>query len=197
MHAEEPHQISKEEINQLPLFSYNSKTIQVTSPAGLASALERLRQEHILGFDTETRPSFRKGSTHNPALIQMACSDVVYLFLLRQVPFGQELAEILNNPDILKVGVAIKDDMRFLAKLYPFKADGATDLSVLAHKNGMRVYGLRPMAAELLHVRISKSARCSNWENIPLTTQQISYAATDAWISREIYMHMLAKGFNL
>jgi ribonuclease D len=197
MQAEDIHPLSKQDINALPLFSYKSKIIQVVSPQALAQAMERLCREKILGFDTETRPSFRKGATHSPALIQLACSDVVYLFLLRRVPLGPELAYILANPGILKVGVAIQDDLRCLTSLYTFEAAGTVDLSKLARQNGLQAYGLRSLAAELLHLRISKSARCSNWENSPLTAQQINYASTDAWISREIYMYMLAHGFNL
>jgi ribonuclease D len=197
MQAEYTPPLSKEDINALPLFSYKSKIIQVVSQQSLAQAIERLGREKILGFDTETRPSFRKGTTHSPALIQLACSDVVYLFLLRQVPLGPELANILANPGILKVGVAILDDLRCLTGLYAFEAAGAVDLSKLARQNGLQAYGLRSLAAGLLHLRISKGARCSNWENTPLTPQQIKYASTDAWISREIYMYMLTHGFNL
>jgi ribonuclease D len=197
MQAEDTPALSKEEINRLPLFSYSGNIVQVADRETFDLALERLRRESILGFDTETRPSFRKGSTHSPALIQLACGDAVYLFFLRQLQFGPELAGILADPGIIKAGVAIQDDMRCLAALYSFEVAGAIDLSILARKNGLRVYGLRPMAAELLRLRVSKSARCSNWEKQPLTPRQISYASTDAWISREIYLHMLARGFNL
>jgi ribonuclease D len=197
MHTEDTRPLSKEEINALPLFSYKSKTIQVAGGEEFGPAIERLRRESVLGFDTETRPSFRKGTTHSPALIQLACSDVVYLFLLRRLSLGPELADILASADILKVGVAIQDDMRALIALYPFAPAGIIDLSALARMNGMHACGLRPMAAELLHLRISKGARCSNWENNPLTPRQVSYASTDAWISRELYLRMLARGFNL
>lgn len=186
--------LTKDEINQFPLVRYKGKIVQIGSGPELEEALHELRQEKILGFDTETKPSFRKGTSHNPALIQLAGSESVYLFQLRKFPLGPELAGLLSDPAVLKVGVAIRDDMRFLARLYPFEAAGATDLSDLARKNGLGVYGLRPLAARLLGVRISKSARCSNWNNAELTEQQVSYAATDAWISRQLYMRMLEMG---
>jgi ribonuclease D len=197
MHVEATRHLTKEEINALPLFSYKGKIIQVAGEEELGPAVERLSRESVLGFDTETRPSFRKGAMRSPALIQLACSDVVYLFLLRRLLLGPELAGILASADILKVGVAIQDDMRGLTALYSFAPAGSIDLSALARKNGMHAYGLRPMAAELLHLRVSKGARCSNWENNPLTPQQISYASTDAWICRELYQRMLTRGFDL
>ncbi|MDR2892525.1 MAG: 3'-5' exonuclease domain-containing protein 2 [Deltaproteobacteria bacterium] len=182
--------LSKEEINTLPIYRYDGKIVQVDDADKLRVAIERLRQEKVLGFDTETKPSFRKGTSHQPALIQLACSDVVFLFLLRKLPLGPELAAVLADPSLIKAGVAIRDDMNFLRALYHFEPGGAVDLGDLARKKGLQSYGLRPLAACLLRARISKNARCSNWNNSELTEQQINYAATDAWISREIYLSM-------
>ena len=189
--------LSKEEINELPIYRYGGEIVQVDDAAGLHAAIERLRREKVLGFDTETRPSFRKGTSHQPALIQLACGDAVFLFLLRKLPLGPDLAALLADPAIIKAGVAIRDDMNFLRALYPFTPGGTVDLSDLARKNGLKVYGLRPLAACLLQARISKSARCSNWNNSELTEQQISYAATDAWVSRAIYLRMRELNFNM
>ena len=197
MLSETNHSLSKEEINQLPLGRYDGEVIQIGTPEGLAEALKDLRRERVLGFDTETKPSFKKGTTHKPALIQLAGSERVYLFLLRKFPLESDLAALLSDPAIIKAGVAIRDDMRFLTALHDFAPAGMADLGDLARKNNLGVYGLRPLAAQLLGMRISKSARCSNWNNDSLTAQQVSYAATDAWISRQIYLRMAELGFSM
>lgn len=197
MLSESKQPLSKEDINQLPLGRYEGEVVQVSTPEALEDALRELRQEKILGFDTETKPSFRKGTTHKPALIQLAGASKVYLFLLRKLPLNDDLSALLGDSKIIKAGVAIRDDMRFLTALHEFQPAGMIDLGDLARKNNLGVYGLRPLAALLLGMRISKSARCSNWNNDSLTPQQISYAATDAWVSRQIYMRMSEMGCSM
>lgn len=189
--------ITKEEINSFPLFKYDGDVRIVTDLEGLEEAVDHAGREALLGFDTETKPSFRKGSINNPALIQIACSDVVFLIQLRQAPFCDALAELLGDPSIIKSGVAIADDMRALKALHDFDAAGLADLSVIARKNGISNYSLRALSAIFLNVRISKTARCTNWNNARLSGQQVAYAATDAWISREIYLRMKERGFSL
>ena len=189
--------LSKEEINELPLGRFDGEVVQVSTPEGLEEALAELHRETILGFDTETKPSFRKGTSHKPALIQLAGSEKVYLFLLRKLPLENALAALLSEAGIIKAGVAIRDDMRFLTDLHQFTPGGMVDLGDLARKNGLGVYGLRPLAALLLGVRISKSARCSNWNNASPTAQQVCYAATDAWISRQSYLRMQELNLNM
>lgn len=186
--------LSKEEINLLPIQAWEGPVVLVREEKTLADALEKLRQEPVLGFDTETRPTFTKGKTCRPALIQLATADTAYLIQLTHLPFSEDIAELLSSPRVLKVGVAIHDDMKALARIHPFQADGVVDLAVMARARGIQAQGLRTLAANLLGVRISKSAQCSNWENHELTPQQIKYAATDAWVGRELYFHMLRMG---
>ena len=183
--------LSKEEINLLPLRAWEGPVVLVQTEEALASALEDMWKEHVLGFDTETRPTFTKGKTCNPALIQLATADTAYLIQLTRLAFCDEIAEILASPRVLKVGVAIHDDMKALARIHPFQADGVVDLAAMARARGIQAQGLRTLSANLLGFRISKSAQCSNWENHELTPQQIKYAATDAWVGRELYFHML------
>ena len=183
--------LSKEEINLLPLRAWEGPITLVQDDEALSAALEDMRKEHVLGFDTETRPTFTKGKTCRPALIQLATAETVYLIQLTRLPFRDDIAELLASPRVLKVGVAINDDMKALARIHPFKADGVVDLAAMARARGIQAQGLRTLAANLLGFRISKSAQCSNWENHELTAQQIKYAATDAWVGREIYFHML------
>lgn len=188
--------LSKEEINLLPIQAWEGPIVLVQDEETLAAALEKLRQETVLGFDTETRPTFTKGKTCRPALIQLATADTVYLIQLTHVPFCDEIAALLSSPRVLKVGVAIHDDMKALARIHPFTADGVVDLAVMARARGIQAQGLRTLAANLMGFRISKSAQCSNWENHELTAQQVKYAATDAWVGRELYFRMLRSGGN-
>ena len=183
--------LNKEEINLLPLRAWEGEIILVQNEDSLCMALDCLQKESVLGFDTETRPTFTRGKTCLPALIQLAASDAVYLIQLTHIPFEKRLAELLSSPHILKAGVAIHDDMKALSRLYPFVPGGVADLAAMARSKGIQAQGLRTLAANLLGFRISKSAQCSNWENRELSLQQIKYAATDAWVGRELYFHMV------
>ncbi|WP_418764933.1 3'-5' exonuclease [Mailhella sp.] len=183
--------LSKEEINLLPLRAWEGNIALVQDEESLSAALEDMRRENVLGFDTETKPTFTKGKTSQPALIQLATANTVYLIQLTRLPFRADIAELLASPHALKVGVAINDDMKALARILPFKADGVVDLAAMARARGIQAQGLRTLAANLLGFRISKTAQCSNWENHELSPQQIKYAATDAWVGRELYFHML------
>lgn len=180
--------LTKEDVNGCPLYKYEGEVVLVESEEALEAALSALAAERVLGFDTETKPTFKKGKMHDPALIQLAASDKVYLFLLKKVPLDARLAAILASPSIIKAGVAIADDVRSLQKLHTFEPDGLVDLSAVARKNNISMFGLRGLAACFLGVRISKTARCSNWGTARLSAQQITYAATDAWVSRQIYV---------
>lgn len=186
---------SKDEVNSLPLFRYEGPVTIVHTPGGLAAAFERIREERLLGFDTESKPNFRKGVINSPTLIQLACSDRVFLIQLNRIPFNKDMASFLASSDHIKTGVAIGDDIRLLNKLYPFTADGLVDLREAARAKGLSTRGLRTLAANFLHMRISKNAQCSNWGSKELTQQQVIYAATDAWVSRLIYERMSELGF--
>ena len=183
--------LSKEEINLLPLRAWEGPVVLIQTEEALAAALEDMWKEHVLGFDTETRPTFTKGKTCSPALIQLATADTAYLIQLTHIAFCDEIAELLASPRVLKVGVAIHDDMKALARIHPFQADGVVDLAAMARARGIQAQGLRTLSANLLGCSSSKSAQCSNWANNELTPQQIKYAATDAWVGRELYFHML------
>lgn len=180
--------LTKDEVNECPLFKYEGEVVLVQDEETLEAVLPALYAERVLGFDTETKPTFKKGKMHDPALIQLAAADKVYLFLLKKLPLDERLAGVLADPGIVKAGVAIADDFRSLQNLFGFQPAGLVDLSGVARKNNISMFGLRGLAACFLGVRISKTARCSNWGNTRLSAQQITYAATDAWVSRQIYM---------
>lgn len=197
MNKLEPHhlrKISSEEINALPLWRYDGPIELIRTEEELLPAVQHMRKETVLGFDTETRPSFSKGKSYPPALIQIACHDIVFLIQLTWFPFGKLLAELLADGNIIKTGVAIRDDIRELQRCYDFQDSGVVDLGEIARDNGLETHGLRNLAANFFSFRISKAVRCSNWGNKELGKQQMVYAATDAWISRELHIRMSELG---
>jgi ribonuclease D len=186
--------LSREELNRLPLFHYEGTVILVHTQQECAVAVEAIRGNAIIGVDTETRPSFFKGITYPPSLIQIATNSAVYLFHLSWVPFGPLVASLFEDAGIIKTGVAVYDDFRRLSKLYPFTPQSVLELGVLARERGVKHQGLRGLAGQYLQVRISKGERCSNWSNKELTLRQIRYAATDAWASLAVCERMHEQG---
>lgn len=186
--------LSCEEINAMPLFHYEGPVQVIRTLEDWKNALPDLRSADLLGFDTETRPSFRKGRRNFPALIQLATANAVYLVQLAFLPFGPHVVEILANPDQVKAGVGIRDDMRDLGRLHDFEPAGLVDLGGVARAHKMPSQGLRTLAANFFGWRISKGSQCSNWSLMELTPRQIAYAATDAWIGRLIFLRMCEMG---
>ncbi|MGF1482983.1 MAG: 3'-5' exonuclease [Opitutales bacterium] len=189
-----PRSISKQEINVLPLMRYHGSYELVDTLEKLEAALEQLSGETLLGFDTESRPSFRKGENHPVSLVQLAGSEKVYLFQIRRVEESPRLAELFNNSKIVKAGVAIRDDIRKLQELFPFDEAGFCEIAELTRPLSISNTGLRSLAAIFLGFRISKNAQVSNWARRDLTRNQQVYAATDAWVSRQLYLRLDALG---
>lgn len=182
--------ITNEQINSLPLRKYDGPIHLVRSKKKLESALEELNRENVLGFDTETRPAFTKGTYYPPSLVQLAGGEAVYIFQFSFLSISQELVDLLANPSIIKAGVAVRDDIKALKELRPFEDAGFVDLGEVSRDNEIPTNGLRNMAANFLGYRVSKGARRSNWAVRQLSRSQILYAATDAWVSRELYLWM-------
>ena len=183
-----PRKISKAEINELPLIAWDGPIELLTTPEEMEAAVKKLLRETHLGFDTETRPCFRKGEYYPPALIQLATASCVYLFRICLAETLAPLRPLLESNSILKSGVGIKEDVRELVKMESFKPEGFVEISDLTVKLGYENRGLRALAGLLLEGRISKAAQVSNWARKELDSKQIRYAATDAWISRELYV---------
>ena len=186
--ALDKNKLSKTEINSLPLRYYNGaiRIIQTAEQAKNACAI--LSKEKLLGFDTETRPAFKKGQSYLPSLLQLAGTKVVYLFQLSQCGLTDKIIILLSNVNIIKSGVAINQDLTELQQILNFEPAGFVDLGDIARSKGLPHHGLRGLAAYLLKFRISKSGRTSNWSANQLTKKQIKYAATDAWVGRELYL---------
>jgi hypothetical protein len=180
--------IGHEEIANLPIKRYEGEVRLVNSLPALAEAMRDIRQERVLGFDTETRPAFNKGESYPPCLVQIATANRVYLLQLPQLDCSSELAEIMANPGIIKAGVALAGDITQLRKLYPLEEAGVVDLGQIARRHGNKQTGLRNLTALFLGWRMAKGARTTNWAAPRLSQAQIGYAATDAWASRELYL---------
>ena len=180
--------MSKDEINACPIKRWNGKISVVRNKGELAAAMPKLAGHTLLGFDTETRPAYKKGESYLPSLLQLASDNEVFIFQLKHLGLTKPLRKILEDPAIIKAGVSLDYDIRELKKLSPFKAAGFMDLGDLAKKAGVKNHGLRGLAAVFLGFRISKGAQTSNWSRDVLTRQQIQYAATDAWVGRKLYL---------
>ena len=186
--------IEKDFISALPLMQYEGKIVLVEDEKTARKAVRALAREKVLGFDTETRPSFRKGAGYMVSLVQLCGKKCAYLFRLDFCGGIPVLFPILENPNILKVGVAVKDDVLHLKVRAPFDDAGFVDASKFTRAARIENTGLRALTAHFLGGRISKAAQVSNWAAKELSPQQIVYAATDAWISRELFLKLQKLG---
>jgi len=179
--------LTKQEINDLPLGRYEGPIHVVTSLNNANRSVDALLKERVIGFDTETRPAFRKGEAHLPSILQLAGHDAVYIFQLNKVGLCESILQILSNPDIIKCGIALQRDLAELMQLSPFDPEAVIDLGAAARRADVPHHGLRGLTALFLGFRISKQASTTNWSARKLSARQITYAATDAWVGRELY----------
>ncbi len=182
--------LSRDDINAMPIDRYHGPVSVVRGDKKIEQACRTLARESVLGFDTETRPSFKKGESYKPSLIQLAGARKVYLFSLNNSGIPSPLKALLANGAVIKAGVALEYDLKQLRSLDDFEPSGFAALEPMARALRIRNQGLRGLAAALLGFRISKRAQCSNWSRPELTEAQILYAATDAWVSRVLYLKM-------
>eukprot|EP00977_Amphora_coffeiformis_P001166 scaffold244_cov172-Amphora_coffeaeformis.AAC.19 len=182
--------ISKQDILKLPPIAWKGPVQILKKKAEMEAVVERLLQEDVLGFDTESKPVFRKGDYQPPALVQLADKQCVYLF---QVLRGglDILKPLFEAEHVLKVGVSVDGDVKGLQKVLPFTPGGFVELSKRTQALGYVNGGLRGLAAILLGGALSKKAKMSNWAKPILDDKQVEYAATDAWIGRELYFRVL------
>lgn len=179
--------IEDEYVRSLPILTFPGTISLIDNPEGLGAVRKILTDEYILGFDTETRPSFKKGNIHNVSLLQLSTADHAVLIRLNKVKLPPFIIDILENENILKIGVAIKDDINALNKLHRFVPGGFIDLQQFVKQFGIEDNGLKKLVANIMGFRISKKSQTSNWESETLTREQLDYAATDAWVCRQMY----------
>lgn len=180
--------ISPEAMNALPIRRYEGPVHVVAGAPDLGLAMRDILQESVVGFDTETRPAFKPGESYHPSIAQFATARAVYLFQVQQQDLFDAVRAILASEKIIKVGVSVTDDLRNLKKLFEFDARSVLDLGAIAKRHGMKQTGVRNLAGIFLGTRIPKGAKTTNWAARRLTPQQITYAATDAWACRELYL---------
>ncbi len=186
--------ITKAEINELPMKAYDGPIHLYKTEEEAEAAASKLLGETLLGFDTETRPAFRKGESYDPSLLQLATENEVYLFQIQQCGLTPSLLKVLSSPDIIKAGVAIDRDISELQAMEPFTPGGFVELADGAKKATIKNLGLRGLTAILFGFRISKKEQVSNWARKELTESQQTYAATDAWLGRKIFLTFKENG---
>ena len=184
--------ISKEEVANLPIRRYEGEIFLVEDARALERAAEDIHGGRVVGFDTETRPAFRVGESHLPALAQVATARAVYLFPLQRLDCSAVLAPMLAARGIVKAGISLADDLAKLKQLISFDEDSVLDLGHVARRHGLKQTGLRNLTGLLLGTRIPKGAKTTNWAARRLSPRQIAYAATDAWACRELYLRFEA-----
>ena len=185
--------ISPEEIGELPLASFPGEiTVIDAEDEKFFSAIRYLRRQTVLGFDTETRPTFSpEQHSSGTAILQLSGKERAFLFRVKKLGLPKQLLSILASSSIIKVGAATRDDILGLQKILGFRPRGFVDLQSLVWEYGIRDKSVKKMAAIILGVKISKAQQLSNWEAEHLTESQMKYAATDAWICREMYRKLL------
>ncbi len=186
--------ISNEDVAQLEPVRFGGEIVVVETVHDLLHACEVLSAQKIIGFDTETRPSFTPGMTNKIALLQLSTESVCFLIRLNKVPLDKAVIAILQNENIKKVGAAVQNDILGLNALRRFKARGFIDLQSEVGRFGIEDRSLRKLAGIIIGKKVSKAQRLSNWEAQTLTPQQRQYAATDAWVCIEILHRLQAAG---
>jgi ribonuclease D len=185
--------ISPDEIAALELASFPGEIVVVDEPGPVMDqAVRYLKKQTVLGFDTETRPTFSpEQHSSGTALLQLSGGGKAFLFRLKKCGLPRALASVLATPKVIKVGAATLDDVRGLQKITPFNPKGFVDLQNIVWEYGIRDKSVKKMAAIILGVKISKAQQLSNWEADKLSEGQQRYAATDAWVCREMYLKLL------
>jgi ribonuclease D len=179
--------ISKEELRELPIGHFKGKIHLIDQVDQAIVHCKDLLKEPILGFDTETKPAFKKGVTNRVSLLQFATSTDAYLFRLNKIGLPDCLLSVLSSINQVKLGIAIRDDIRHLKAVHSFRPEGFIELQEFVKQFGIENSGLSKLAGIILNFRISKSQQLTNWENDVLSEAQQLYAATDAWAAYEIY----------
>lgn len=189
--------ISKETVAQLPAVSFNGGITVVDTPAKARVALRELSRARVVGFDTETRPSFQRGRLHNVALMQLSTDDHCFLIRLNILGMPEPLKHFLENPEIIKIGLSVHDDFsvmrRMCPELYP---QGFIDLQEYVKYFNISDISLQKVYAIIFNERISKTQRLTNWEAEHLTEAQQTYAAIDAWACLRMYRRLRSGMFD-
>jgi ribonuclease D len=184
--------ITIEEIKELELSWFEGDIFLVDTLDKFYSVLPLISNSPVLGFDTETKPSFKKGKNNKVSLIQLSNEKTACLIRINKIGIPNELADILSDPEIIKTGVAIHDDIKQLSGIRKFNPAGFIDLQTFVKDYGIESSGLKKLAAIVLGFRISKRQQVTDWEAVQLSEAQEVYAATDAWVCLKIYNSLIS-----
>ncbi len=188
-------------ISKLPRVLFEGRIFVIFSEKEAQKAVDYLMQQTILGFDTETRPSFKKGQMHQVALLQVATHDTCFLFRLNQIGITPPIQRLLEDRDITKVGLSLQDDLRMLRHRNDFTPGSFIELQREVKDLGIQDMSLQKIYANLFGEKIAKGQQLSNWEADTLSEAQQRYAATDAWscirIHEEIKRMQQAQDYRL
>jgi len=179
--------ITKESLSLLPLKHFNGPVDVIEDESKIEDLVIELERHPVIGFDTETKPSFQKGKINQVSLLQFSTNDKAYLFRLNKTGLHPALTKLMANSAIKKVGVGIRDDIKGLRRLSEFNHAGFIELQDHVKRVGIEDTSLKKLAGLVLNFRVSKRQRLSNWEAPRLTEGQVLYAATDAWVAVELY----------
>ena len=196
MNKTTPITITKEEIAEMPPASFPGRIVVVQTPAEAQKAVDYLSDFPLLGFDTETRPSFKKGQLHKVSLIQISTEDTCFLFRINRTGFLDSIKELLQNENITKIGLSIQDDFKMLYRLSDFTPQNFLELQQYVKRFNIQDASLQKIYAIIFGKKISKSQRLSNWETETLSDAQKKYAATDAWACIGIYKALRSGRFT-
>jgi len=183
--------ITVEELAEHELSWFKGEIVLVDDLKTFYEVFPRLLGSDLLGFDTETRPTFKKGRKNSVSLIQLSTEYLACLFRINKIGIPDALADLLSDPFVTKAGVAVHDDVRFLKSVRKFTPDGFIDLQTLVKDFGIQSSGLKKLTAIVLGFRISKRQQVTDWEAEQLTEAQQIYAATDAWVCHQIYKKLI------
>jgi ribonuclease D len=191
MNYKPANRLSSDYINSLPVIKFTGKVVIIDSRDREKEVIKLLRKEKHVGFDTESKPAFKKGVFYPISLVQIATNDTAYLFQVQKTGFSDALSDFLSNEKIKKIGVGVKNDITKLKELKDFEAGGFIDLSTIAAEKGIIQIGVRGLTARYTSHRLVKSSQKTNWAKSDLTKKQQIYAASDAWICLQIYPLLL------
>ncbi len=180
-------EISKEEVAELELIQFEGPITVIDSIGVFEQEIDQILENSILGFDTETRPSFKKGKIYPTALIQFSTQNRAWLLRVSRIGYPEKLLKLLSDEDTIKLGLGLNDDLRRMRSDFQFEPAGFLDLQHYVAAFKIEEKGLKKLSGIVLGRRISKSQQVSNWDADYLTEAQLRYAATDAWICLEIY----------
>jgi len=183
--------ITVEELAGCELSWFKGEIVVVDNLKTYKEVFPRLLESDLLGFDTETKPIFKKGGKNSVSLIQLSTGNLACLFRINKIGFPEELIKLLSDPSIIKAGVAVHDDIRFLRGVKKFSPGGFVDLQSFVRDFGIQSSGLKKLAAIVLGFKISKRQQVTDWEAEQLTEPQQVYAATDAWVCYQIYEKLI------